>query len=86
MIKAYQGPNSPMGNAVELGSHIGDMAAVDTFATACGLDSEEVAEWVQNGTLPSIVFAGKRMVNVQRLRADLLQEKPEFNEGDYSDD
>lgn len=84
MIESTQGKNSPMGNVVELGAHIGDMAAIDTFASACGLPVEEVAEWVKNGTLPSIVFAGQRLVDVRRLRADLLTGKQDFVEGGYN--
>ena len=79
-------PDDTDSKVVGLGSNLGDLAAIDAFASSCGLPADDVARWVQNGTLPSIVFAGQRMVNVQRLRADLLQEKPEFNEGDYSDD
>lgn len=45
-----------------------------------------MAELVDNGTLPSLTFADFRMVNVGKLRADLLSGKESFNAGDYSHD
>ena len=84
MIKQTQGTNSPMGGEVDLGTHIGDKVAIVTFATACGIPVEAVTKWVEDGTLPSITFAGQRLVNVQRIRSDLLEGKADFEEGGYS--
>ncbi|MGE8294513.1 MAG: hypothetical protein ACN6PH_03105 [Pseudomonas sp.] len=78
--------NPNHGNVVPLGAAMGDVCSIVTFATASGIPADEVAELVDNGTLPSLTFADFRMVNVGKLRADLLSGKEEFNEGDYSHD
>jgi hypothetical protein len=49
----------------------------------CGVPIEEAAEWVRNGTVPSIEMDGQRVVNMVRFRADLLSGKSTFAEGDY---
>ncbi|MDH0894713.1 MULTISPECIES: hypothetical protein [unclassified Pseudomonas] len=77
-------PGQPHGKVVPLGSAIGDLCSIVTFASACGIPVDEVAEWVENGTLPSITMGGLRMVNVQQLREELLSSKGEFKEGGYS--
>ncbi|TRX75347.1 hypothetical protein [Pseudomonas mangiferae] len=72
------------GNVVSLGSRISDLCSIVTFATASGIPVDEVVEWVENGTLPSVTLADFRMVNVGQLRVDLLNGKATFSEGDYS--
>lgn len=76
--------NAHHGNVVPLGSAMGDLCSIVTFASASGIPVDEVAEWVEDGTLPSLTFADFRMVNVGKLRADLLSGKEEFKAGDYS--
>ena len=41
---------------------------------------------MENGTIPSARFADFIMVDVGKLRADLLSGKKEFKEGDYDHD
>lgn len=74
------------GDAVPLGTGIGDVCSIVTFATACGIPVDDVVELLENGTFPSIVTADTRKVNVALLRADLIGGKESFNEGDYSHD
>ena len=74
------------GDAVPLGTGIGDVCAIVTFATSCGIPVDEVVELLENGTLPSVTTADARKVNVALLRADLIGGKESFNEGDYSHD
>ncbi|QLF92278.1 hypothetical protein HW090_03285 [Pseudomonas sp. ABC1] len=76
--------NAQHGNVVALGTSIGDLCSIVTFAMASGIPVEEVAEWVKNGTLPSVVLSDFRMVNVRQLRQDLLNGKVDFKVGDYS--
>lgn len=78
--------NPNHGNVVPLGSAMGDVCSIVTFATGSGIPADEVAELVDNGTLPSLTFADFRMVNVGKLRADLLGGKESFKAGDYSHD
>lgn len=74
------------GDVVPLGTGIGDVCSIVTFATACGIPVDEVVELLENGTLPSVTTADARVVNVALLRADLLSGKESFNEGDYKHD
>jgi hypothetical protein len=74
------------GDVVPLGTGVGDVCSIVTFATACGIPVDEVVELLENGTLPSISTADARMVNVALLRADLLSGKDTYAEGDYSHD
>ncbi|QMV64802.1 hypothetical protein VUJ49_07020 [Pseudomonas berkeleyensis] len=76
-------PNSKQGNVVALGAAIENLTSIVTFASASGIPVEEVVEWVENGTIPSARFADFIMVDVGKLRADLLSGKKEFKEGDY---
>lgn len=78
--------NAEHGNVVPLGAAIGDVCSIVTFATASGVPVAEVVEWVETGTIPSVTYGDFRMVNVGRLRQDLLSGKEEFKEGDYSRD
>ncbi len=71
-------------NVVPLGTAISNLCSIVTFASASGIPVEEVTEWVENGTLPSVTFSDFRMVNVGKLRADLLSGKESFTAGDYS--
>lgn len=73
-------------NVVPLGAAISDLCSIVTFASASGIPADEVAEWLEDGTLPSATFADFRMVNVRKLRADLLSGKESFQPGDYSHD
>lgn len=72
------------GDVVPLGTGIGDVCSIITFATACGIPVDEVIQLLENGTLPSVTTADFRMVNVGQLRHDLVNGKESFNEGDYS--
>ncbi|MGE8500408.1 MAG: hypothetical protein ACN6O6_23140 [Pseudomonas sp.] len=76
-------PNSKQGNVVAIGAAIEDLCSIVTFAAASGIPVGEVVEWVENGTIPSVTYADFRLVNVAKLRADLLNGKKEFKEGDY---
>jgi hypothetical protein len=76
--------NPNHGNVVPLGAAISDLCSIVTFASASGIPVDEVTEWVEDGTLPSVTFADFRMVNVGKLRADLLGGKETFKAGDYS--
>ncbi|MCY1460151.1 hypothetical protein D9M71_776840 [compost metagenome] len=55
-----------------------------TFAEMSGISIEEAINWVDTGTIPSMKLADFRMVNLARLREDLLKGKTVFAEGDYS--
>ncbi|MGG5873913.1 hypothetical protein [Pseudomonas peli] len=61
-----------------------DLCSVKTFAEMSGISIEEAIDWVDNGTVPSMRLADFRMVNLARLRDDLLNGKTTFKEGDYS--
>ncbi|MBS7663342.1 hypothetical protein I0D00_15540 [Pseudomonas lalucatii] len=61
-----------------------DLCSVITFAEMSGISVEEAIGWVDNGTIPSLKLADFRMVNLARLREDLLKGKTAFKEGDYS--
>lgn len=61
-----------------------DLCSVKTFAEMSGVSVEEAINWIDTGTIPSMRLADFRMVNLARLREDLLKGKAEFKEGDYS--
>jgi hypothetical protein len=61
-----------------------DLCSVKTFAELSGVPVEQVVDWVDEGTVPSMKMAGMRMVNLARLCADLDKGKRSFNKGDYS--
>lgn len=61
-----------------------DLCSVKTFAELSGVTVEEVINWVDSKTIPSMKLADFRMVNLARLRADLEKGKTEFKEGDYA--
>lgn len=61
-----------------------DLCSVKTFAEMSGISIEEAIDWVDNGTVPSMRLADFRMINLARLRDDLLKGKTTFKEGDYS--
>ncbi|MFI8580279.1 hypothetical protein [Ectopseudomonas khazarica] len=61
-----------------------DLCSVKTFAELSGVSVEEVIDWVDSQTIPSMKLADFRMVNLARLRADLEKGKTEFKEGDYA--
>jgi hypothetical protein len=61
-----------------------DLCSVKTFAEMSGVSVEEAINWIDSGTIPSMKLADFRMVNLARLRDDLLKGKSEFKEGDYS--
>ena len=61
-----------------------DLCSVKTFAEMSGISIEEAIDWLDNGTVPSMRLADFRMVNLARLRDDLLKGKTTFKEGDYS--
>ena len=49
-----------------------------------GVTVEEAINWADSGAIPSMKLADFRMVNLARLRDDLLKGKTEFQPGDYS--
>lgn len=61
-----------------------DLCSVKTFAEMSGISIEEAIDWIDTGTIPSMKLADFRMVNLARLREDLLKGKEEFKAGDYS--
>jgi hypothetical protein len=61
-----------------------DLCSVKTFAEMSGVSVEEAINWIDTGTIPSMRLADFRMVNLARLREDLLKGKADFKEGDYS--
>lgn len=61
-----------------------DLCSVKTFAELSGVTVEEVINWVDSQTIPSMKLSDFRMVNLARLRADLEKGKTEFKEGDYA--
>lgn len=63
-----------------------DLCSVKSFAELSGVSVEEAIDWVDTGTIPSMKLADFRMVNLARLRKDILKGKTEFKEGDYSHD
>lgn len=62
-----------------------DYCGVGTFAAMTGIAVEKVANWLEIGMLPSVTIGDLRMVNLDRIRRDLLKGKSGFTEGDYSD-
>ncbi|WP_417701392.1 hypothetical protein [Pseudomonas sp.] len=62
-----------------------DLYSVKTFAELSGVTVEEVINWVDSQTIPSMPLADWRMVNLARLRADLEKGKTLFSAGDYAD-
>jgi hypothetical protein len=76
--------SSVSGEDDSLGNSTIDLCSVGTFAEMSGVSVEEAIDWVDNGTVPSMRLADFRMVNLARLRADLLKGKTEFKAGDYS--
>jgi hypothetical protein len=80
-----KGPQASIsGKVVALGTPIGNVTSIVTFATSSGIPVDEVVEFVNSGTLPSLTVNGERMVDVRTLRHDLLNGKTEFVEGGYS--
>ncbi|WP_220813079.1 helix-turn-helix domain-containing protein [Pseudomonas paralcaligenes] len=61
-----------------------DLCSVKTFAELSGVSVEQVINWVDSQTIPSMKLADFRMVNLARLRADLEKGKTVFKEGDYA--
>ena len=61
-----------------------DFCSVKTFAEISGVTVEEVINWVDSQTIPSMKLADFRMVNLARLRADLEKGKTVFSAGDYA--
>lgn len=61
-----------------------DLCSVKTFAEMSGVSVEEVINWVDSQTIPSMKLADFRMVNLARLRADLEKGKTVFSAGDYA--
>lgn len=60
-----------------------DLCSVKTFAELSGVSVEQVINWVDSQTIPSMRLADFRMVNLARLRADLDKGKTVFKAGDY---
>jgi hypothetical protein len=61
-----------------------DLCSIKTFAEMSGVSVEEAINWADSGAIPSMKLADFRMVNLARLRDDLLKGKTEFQPGDYS--
>ncbi|MNN87815.1 hypothetical protein D3C81_2054200 [compost metagenome] len=58
-----------------------DLCSVKTFAEMSGISIEQAIDWVDTGTIPSMKLADFRMVNLARLREDLLKGKTVFAKG-----
>lgn len=63
-----------------------DICTIPTFAEMCGVSVEEAEEWVRNGTIPSVTMGEMQVVNMVRLRVELLSGRESFEAGDYSND
>ena len=63
-----------------------DYCGVGTFAAMTGIAVEKVANWLETGMLPSVRIGDLRMVNLDRIRRDLIKGKSGFTEGDYRDE
>lgn len=63
-----------------------DLCSVKTFSEMSGISVEEAINWIDSGTIPSMKLADFRMVNLARLRDDLLKGKTVFAKGDYVHD
>lgn len=61
-----------------------DLCSIKTFAEMSGVSVEEAINWADSGAIPIMKLADFRMVNLARLRDDLLKGKTEFQPGDYS--
>jgi len=61
-----------------------DLCSIKTFAEMSGVTVEEAINWADSDAIPSMRLADFRMVNLARLREDLLKGKTEFQAGDYS--
>ncbi|WP_313290601.1 hypothetical protein [Stutzerimonas nitrititolerans] len=61
-----------------------DLCSIKTFAEMSGVSVEEAINWADSGAIPSLKLADFRMVNLARLRDDLLKGKTDFQPGDYS--
>jgi hypothetical protein len=61
-----------------------DLCSIKTFAEMSGVTVDEAINWADSGAIPSMRLADFRMVNLARLREDLLKGKTEFQAGDYS--
>lgn len=61
-----------------------DICTIPAFAKMCGVSVEEAEEWVRNGTIPSTTMGEMQVVNMIRLRVELLRGKESFEAGDYS--
>ena len=60
-----------------------DLCSVRTFAEMSGISIEEAIGWVDTGVIPSMKQAEFCVVNLARLREQLLNGKTVFAEGDY---
>lgn len=63
-----------------------DICTIPAFAEMCGVSVEEAEEWVRNGTIPSTTMGEMQVVNMVRLRVELLSGKENFEAGDYSNE
>jgi len=61
-----------------------DICTIPAFAEMCGVSVQEAEEWVRNGTIPSTAMGEMQVVNMARLRVELLSGKENFEAGGYS--
>ncbi|MEZ5524586.1 MAG: DNA-binding protein [Pseudomonadales bacterium] len=57
----------------------------EQFAIFVGKGQTTVRGWVATRAIPTIKIGGSRLINFERLRADLSAGKTTFSRGDYDD-
>ncbi len=53
------------------------------FAELVGKESKTVRSWVITRAIPTVKVGGSRMINIEKLRQDLVNGKRSFIAGDY---
>lgn len=57
----------------------------EQFALFVGKTKTTVRGWVATRAIPTVKIGGSRLINFEKLRADLRDGKKEFSRGDYDD-
>ena len=83
---ALQGKDSSM----ELDTKINLVAipplmSQEQFAVFVGKGKTTVRGWVATRAIPTVKIGGSRLINFEKLRADLRNGKTEFSRGDYDE-
>lgn len=58
----------------------------EQFSAFTGKPISTVKGWVATRAVPTVKVGGSRLINFERLRADLRDGKGEFTRGDYDDE